>query len=115
LTKKLVINFNPSVLQLSGPIIQVIVEHTKLDQEETKSLGLEFPPVRAVNGLIDTGSFFTIINPTLAEAYKLRYTGPARVRTAGHTDWYREYAAAISFADQSLQAPVRWPVLKCPV
>jgi len=59
MARKVVVNFSPSVLQQSGPIIQVKVEHPKLEQEEAKAVGLEFPAVRAVNGLIDTGSYFT--------------------------------------------------------
>lgn len=112
---KIAVNFSPSFLQLSGPIIQVIVEHPTLEQQEAKALGLEFPPVRPVNGLIDTGSFFTIFNPALAETYKLRYTGPALVRTAGHMAWYREYAAAISFPDQNLHGFDIFRVVACPL
>lgn len=115
MVRKIVVNFEPSFLQQSGPIIQVIIEHPKLEQEEAKAVGLEFPRVRAVNGLIDTGSYFTIVNPALAETYKLRYTAPALVRTAGHMGWYREYAAAISFPDQHLQGFDIFRVVACPL
>src|SRR6185312_5719852 len=115
MARKVVVNFSPSVLQQSGPIIQVKVEHPKLEQEEAKAVGLEFPAVRAVNGLIDTGSYFTILNPALAETYKLRYTAPALVRTAGHMDWYPEYAAAISFPNQNLQGFDIFRVVACPL
>jgi len=113
--RKVVVSFSPSILQQSGPIIQVMIEHPKLEQEEAKAVGLEFPAVRAVSGLIDTGASFTILNPTLAQTYKLRYTGPALVRTAGHVDWYPEYAAAISFPNQDLQGFDILRVVACPL
>ena len=34
MTRKTVVNFDPSFLQQTGPIIQVIIEHPKLEQEE---------------------------------------------------------------------------------
>ena len=78
-------------------------------------VGLEFPPARPVNGLIDTGAAVTIVNPELAKTYKLHYTGPARIRTAGHLDTYPEYAAAISFPDRDLQTFEVLRVVACPL
>src|ERR1700730_17937659 len=91
------LSFSPRELQQLGPIISMIIGHPRLDLREATSLGFEIPEQRPVRALIDTGAAVTIINPELAETYKLRYTGPARINAAGHTGDYREYAASISF------------------
>lgn len=83
---KILLSVSPVTLQQLGPIIRVMIAHTEMELEEAKALGLEFPRVRPVNGLIDTGASVTIVNPELANTYKLHYTGPARIRTAGHVD-----------------------------
>lgn len=113
--KTVVLSVPPLTLQQFGPIIKVKIAHTQLELEEAKTLGFEFPRVLPVNGLIDTGAAVTIINPELAKTYKLHYTGPARIRTAGHLDTYPEYAAAVSFPDRDLQDFEVLRVVACPL
>src|SRR5262245_43865886 len=100
--KRVVLQNSPSELQKQGPIIKVLISHTAEELREAKSLGLEFPQSIPFNGLIDTGAATTIINPQLAETYKLRYTGPENITAVGHSGRYPGYAASISFPDRNL-------------
>ncbi len=109
------ISFPPQELQQIGPIIRVIIGHPKDDFIEATSVGFEIPEQRPVRALIDTGAAVTIINPELAETYKLRYTGPARITAAGHTGDYREFAASISFPDVRVRSFDIQRIVACPL
>jgi len=120
--QRVVLKTSPDELQQQGPILKVLIGHTPDELEEAQSVGFEFPESRPFNALIDTGAAVTIINPQLAETYKLRYTGMERITAVGHTDKYRGYAAAISFPDRNLRGfdivriiacPLASPVMSC--
>ena len=80
-----------------------------------KQLVLSFPKSRPFNGLIDTGASITIVNPQLAETYKLRYTGPENITAVGHTGKYPGYAAAISFPARKLKPFDVGRIVACPL
>src|SRR5947208_1161379 len=60
----------PRALVLEGPHLAILISATRMELQEGRSIGLEFPelPVRA---LIDTGASLTIINPEIATTCKL--------------------------------------------
>jgi hypothetical protein len=97
-----VLRFDRSSLIDRGPIMQVVVGHPKIEFDEAVSIGLELRKPIVVRALIDTGAAITIINPELAQTFKLKFTGMGRINAAGHTADYPEYAAAISFPDSRL-------------
>ena len=113
--RTIVLKTSPSTLQQHGPIIQVLVRHTAEELAEAETVGLEFPSSRPFNALIDTGASVTIINPQLAETYKLKYTGMERITAAGSTGKYPGYAAAISFPDQNLRGFDVVRIIACPL
>jgi predicted aspartyl protease len=115
MVKNVVVKTWPEDLQQRGPIINVLISHTKAEIAEAKSVGFEFPECRPFNALIDTGAAITIINPKLAETYKLRYTGPERITAVGHTGYYPGYAAAISFPDRGLREFETIRIIACPL
>ena|SRR5689334_1677164 len=112
---KLLLKFSPSELQRIGPLIKVMIGHTKPELEEAKSLGFEFPQPRPFHGLIDTGAAVTIINPELAKTYKLVRTGRAPIKAAGHTAVYDEFAASISFPERNLKEFEILRIVACPL
>src|SRR5229473_4234397 len=94
--------FTPTDLILQGPHIAILISATRVEVEEGRSLGLEFPdlPVRA---LIDTGASLTIINPQIAATCKLKQTGHQKINAVGgEAGEYPEYAAAIAFPETEL-------------
>ncbi len=112
---RVILSNSPSDLQKQGPILHVLISHTTEELTEARSLGFEFPQARPFNGLIDTGAAVTIINPQLAETYKLKYTGPESITAAGHTGKYPGYAASISFPDRKLKAFDVVRIIACPL
>jgi predicted aspartyl protease len=115
MARRVVINSSPVALQQQGPLIQVLISHTPAELAEYQELGLDFPKPLPFHALIDTGASVTIINPQLAETYKLKYTGPARITAAGSTGIYRGYAAAISFPDKNLRGFDVVRIIACPL
>lgn len=109
------LNFSPADLQRTGPLLQVMVSHTKFELEEARSLGFEFPNLLPVHALIDTGASVTIVNPVLAKTFKLKPTGQALIKAAGHTDIYPEYAASISFPNRNLRDFDVLRIVACPL
>lgn len=112
---RIVVKAGPTELQQRGPIITVLISHTSDEITEAKSVGFEFPRSRPFSALIDTGAAVTIINPQLAETYKLRYIGPEHITALDNTGLYPGYAAAISFPDRALRGfdPIR--IIACPL
>ena len=115
MAERVVVKAGRSDLQQRGPIITVLISHTNAEIEEAKSVGFEFPESRPFSALIDTGAAVTIINPQLAETYKLMYTGPEHITAAGHTGDYRGYAAALSFPDKALRGFETIRIIACPL
>ena len=109
------LTFTPSELQSIGPIIKVLIGHSLLDKAEAASAGLEFPEPRPISALIDTGAALTIINPRLAETYKLKYVGEARISAAGHTQDCRAFAPSIAFTNTQLRLFETVSVVACPL
>jgi len=107
--------FTATSLLLQGPHIAVLISATRLEVEEGRSLGLEFPelPVRA---LIDTGASLTIINPQIAVTCKLKQTGHQKINAVGGAAGeFPEYAAAISFPESELPSLDTARVVACPI
>jgi len=102
--QKTVLGFSPSRLQAVGPVIKVTIGNTAFELAEAKAVGLEFPDPLPFSAVIDTGAAVTIINPQLAETFKLKYTGPARISAVGNVGQYRAYAASIAFPDDKLKS-----------
>lgn len=113
--KRVVLRNSPSNLQKHGPIIKVLISHTTEELAEARSLGFEFPDSQPFNALIDTGASLTIINPQLAETYKLKYTGRENISAVGHTGSYPSYAATITFPDQKLRPFDVVRIVACPL
>jgi hypothetical protein len=98
--RKTVLAFSPAKLQTVGPVIKVIIGNTAPELAEARAVGLEFPAPLPFSAVVDTGAAVTIINPQLAETFKLKYTGPARISSVGNVGEYRAYAASIAFPGQ---------------
>jgi gag-polyprotein putative aspartyl protease len=107
--------FTPTVLLLQGPHIAILISATRLELDEGRAVGLEFPelPVRA---LIDTGASLTVINPQIATTCKLKQTGYQMINAVGgEAGEYPEYAAAISFPGTRLPGLDATRVVACPI
>ena len=107
--------FTPTDLILQGPHIAILISATRVEVEEGRSLGLEFPelPVRA---LIDTGASLTVINPEIAKTCKLKQTGHQMINAVGgQAGEYPAYAAAISFPGTELPSLDATRVVACPI
>lgn len=113
--RRVVLHNSPADLQKQGPIIKVLISHTADELREARAVGFEFPEARPFNGLIDTGASVTIINPQLAETYKLKYTGPESITAVGHSGKYPGYAAAISFPELDLRPFDVVRIIACPL
>ena len=107
--------FTPTDLILQGPHIAILISATRVEVEEGRSLGLEFPelPVRA---LIDTGASLTVINPEIAKTCKLKQTGHQMINAVGgQAGEYPAYAAALSFPGTELPSLNATRVVACPI
>jgi len=107
--------FTPTDLILQGPHIAILISATRVEVEEGRSLGLEFPelPVRA---LIDTGASLTVINPEIAKTCKLKQTGHQMINAVGgQAGEYPAYAAALSFPGTELPSLNSTRVVACPI
>jgi predicted aspartyl protease len=107
--------FTPADLILQGPHIAILISATRLEVEEGRPLGLEFPelPVRA---LIDTGASLTVINPQIAFTCKLKQTGHQTINAVGgQAGEFPAYAAAISFPGTALPSLEATRVVACPI
>jgi len=107
--------FTPTDLILQGPHIAIVISATRVEVEEGRSLGLEFPelPVRA---LIDTGASLTVINPEIAKTCKLKQTGHQMINAVGgQAGEYPAYAAALSFPGTELPSLNATRVVACPI
>jgi len=105
----------PVRLLQDGPWIQITIANPRLELEEAKAVGLEFPEPLAMKALIDTGASITVVNPQVAKTWKLRQTGFAKVVAVGGSGQYPEYAAAIEFPTAGLKGfdPIR--IVACPI
>lgn len=112
---RVILKTSPAELQQNGPILKVLISHTQPELVEGQSFGLEFPDSRPFNALIDTGAAVTIINPQLADTYKLKYTGMEKVTAVGITRQYPGYAAAISFPERNLMGFDVIRIIACPL
>ncbi len=109
------LSFTPTDLILQGPHIAILISATRLEVEEGRPLGLEFPelPVRA---LVDTGASLTVINPQIALTCKLKQTGHQMINAVGgEAGEYPAYAAAISFPGTKLPSLDATRVVACPI
>jgi len=107
--------FTPTDLILQGPHIAILISATRVEVEEGRSLGLEFPelPMRA---LIDTGASLTVINPEIAKTCKLKQTGHQMINAVGgQAGEYPAYAAALSFPGTELPSLNATRVVACPI
>ncbi len=107
--------FTPTSLLQQGPHIRILISATRLEVDEGRAIGLEFPelPVRA---LIDTGASLTIINPQIAATCKLRQTGRQKINAVGgEAGEYPEYASAIAFPGSELPSLDTTRVVACPI
>jgi predicted aspartyl protease len=102
-------------LQQDGPWMWISITNPKMELEEARSVGLEFPKPLRMKALVDTGASLTVINPEVAKTWKLRQTGFAKIVAAGSSGTYAEHAAAIEFPDTNLRGfdPIR--VVACPI
>jgi predicted aspartyl protease len=109
------LSWPPGHLQSDGPWILISIGNPQFELDEARALGLEFPEPRPFKALIDTGASVTIINPEVAQTWKLRQTGFAQIAAAGSSGRYPEHAAAIRFPGTDLKGfdPIR--VIACPI
>jgi predicted aspartyl protease len=107
--------FTPTELILQGPHIAILISATRLEVEEGRPLGLEFPEL-PVHALIDTGASLTVINPEIAKTCKLKQTGHQKINAVGgKAGEYPAYAAAISFPGTNLPSLDATSVVACPI
>ena len=107
--------FTPTDLLQQGPHIAIVVSATRLEVEEGRAVGLEFPEL-SVRALIDTGASLTIINPQIAATCKLKQTGHQRINAVGgEAGEYAEHAAAITFPGTELPSLDTARVVACPI
>jgi hypothetical protein len=107
--------FTPTELILQGPHIAILISATRLEVEEGRPLGLEFPEL-PVHALIDTGASLTVINPEIAKTCKLKQTGHQMINAVGgKAGEYPAYAAAISFPGSNLPSLDATRVVACPI
>ncbi len=107
--------FTPTELLLQGPHIAILISATRLEVDEGRPLGLEFPEL-PVHALIDTGASLTVINPEIAKTCKLKQTGHQMINAVGgKAGEYPAYAAAISFPGTNLASLDATRVVACPI
>jgi hypothetical protein len=107
--------YTPTNLFQQGPHIEILISATRLEVDEGRAVGLEFPDV-AVRALIDTGASLTIINPQIAASCKLRQTGHQKINAVGgEAGEHPEFAAAISFPGSELPGLDTIRVVACPI
>jgi len=107
--------FSPARLLQQGPHIEILISATRLEVDEGRAIGLEYPDM-SVRALIDTGASLTIINPEIAASCKLRQTGRQKINAVGgEAGEYPEYAAAISFPGSELPSLDTTRVVACPI
>ena len=107
--------FTPTELILQGPHIAILISATRLEVEEGRPLGLEFPEL-PVHALIDTGASLTVINPEIAKTCKLKQTGHQMINAVGgKAGEYPAYAAAIFFPGTNLPSLDATRVVACPI
>jgi hypothetical protein len=107
--------FTPIELILQGPHIAILISATRLEVEEGRPLGLEFPEL-PVHALIDTGASLTVINPEIAKTCKLKQTGHQMINAVGgQAGEYPAYPAAISFPGTELPSLEATRVVACPI
>jgi predicted aspartyl protease len=106
---------SPATLLQEGPYIPILISATRLEVEEGRKIGLDFPEW-SINALIDTGASVTVINPEVAKTCKLRWTGRARIiAVGGMAGEFPEHAAAISFPGTELSSFSAIRVVACPI
>ena len=107
--------FTPTSLLQRGPHIRILISATRLEVDEGRAIGLEFPEL-PVGALIDTGASLTIINPQIAATCKLRQTGRQKINAVGgEAGEYPEYASAIAFPGSELPSLDTTRVVACPI
>jgi hypothetical protein len=105
----------PSTLLLQGPHVPILITTTRLETDEGRPLGLEFPELQ-VGALIDTGASLTVINPQIATTCKLKQTGHQMITAVGgKAGEFPAYAAAISFPGTQLPGLDVTRVVACPI
>jgi len=108
-------SFSSSSLLQQGPHIEMRVSATRVEIEEGKAVGLEFPEL-SVRALIDTGAALTIINPQIATICRLRQTDRNRIiAVGGEAGDYPAHAAAITFPGTELPGFDVIRVVACPI
>lgn len=107
--------FTATALLLQGPHIKIIISATRVEVEEGRPLGLEFPDL-PVHALIDTGASLTVVNPEIAATCKLKQTGHQMINAVGgQAGEFPAYAAAISFPETELPSLDATRVVACPI
>jgi len=105
----------PRALVLEGPHLAILISATRMELQEGRSIGLEFPELPVI-ALIDTGASLTIINPEIATTCKLKQTGHQTINAVGGAAGeYPEYAAAISFPGSEIPSLDTTRVVACPI
>lgn len=103
----------PSELQQEGPRVRIIISAPREEIDEGRAVGLDYPDPISVVALVDTGASLTVINPELAQSYRLRQTGFAKVSAVGSLGDYPRYAACIKFVGNNLKGFEIIPVVGC--
>ncbi|HLZ43376.1 MAG TPA: hypothetical protein VKQ11_20580 [Candidatus Sulfotelmatobacter sp.] len=106
---------NPNILQLQGPVIEIVIGTSRPELEEGRRIGLEYPEL-AIKALIDTGAALTVINPQIASTCRLLHTDWSRITAVGGSEGtFPAYAAAISFPKTELPSFDVIRVVACPI
>lgn len=110
--KKIAIPIPPRiVLQLKGPVLQIIITQPKLIAEKLKNKREKVPTIK-VNALIDTGAFGSVITPKVVKELKLLQTGVQNVTSVQDKQARPVYFALLMFPWGSWKEV---PVVSCPL
>src|SRR5579872_3281006 len=108
-------SYSRTELRRSGPKITVTIGHPRSALVLAEQSHIELEKPYTVTALIDTGASRSVISPQLATTCGLRQTGIARISSAGHITDRAEFAGAIRFPDQPLEAFDPMSLVACPL
>lgn len=107
--------FTATSLFQQGPHLEILISATRVEVNEGRAIGLEFPEM-SVRALVDTGASLTIINPQIAARCKLKQTGRQKINAVGgEAGEHPEYAASIFFPGSQLPSMDTIRVVACPI
>jgi hypothetical protein len=108
-------SYSRTELRRTGPKITVTIGHPQKALALAKRSHVDLKQPYTVTALIDTGASRTVISPQLAATCGLQKTGVARISSAGHITNRPEFAGAIHFPGQELQAFDSMSLVACPL